>query len=184
MNVLVSTQRVFDNLGWPGALGVILVLLAGGVMGFVVQPQAARLAELKRENVSLKTRIEQAAQSGIPETGGQAQLAQFYDFFSGTTSTEWLDKLYAAAAAQNLILEQGTYRMTPAQAGKLLRYQITLPVKGSYLQIRQFVTQTLLEVPVAALDDISFKRDAIGATPLEASIKFTLFLGADSGGGK
>ena len=182
MNALALLRRGLINIGWPGALGIVLVLLAGGTTLFVVQPKVAQLAALKRENVSLKTRIEQAAKSGIPETGSQAQLAEFYGFFSGTATTEWLNKLYAAAAAQNLALEQGAYRLTPDKTGKLLRYQITLPVKGSYLQIRQFVMQALLDVPVAALDDIDFKREAINASQLEARIKFTLFLGADGGG--
>jgi len=55
-------------------------------------------------------------------------------------------------------------------------------VKGSYLQIRQFVAQALNDVPVAALEDINFKREAIGATEVETRIKFTLFLGVDSVG--
>ena len=182
MNPLIVLRRVFRHLGWPGVLGVALALLAVAVTLSVVQAKTTRLAELKRESVSLKTRIEQAAKSGIPETGSQAELAQFYDFFAGAHLTEWLNKLYAAAAAQKLVLEQGEYRITPDKSGKLARYQITLPVKGSYLQIRQFVAQALADVPVAALEDINFKRETIGTTQLEARIKFTLFLGADSVG--
>ena len=107
------------------------------------------------------------------------ELNKFYGFFSGTPLTEWLNKLYAAAAAQQLVLEQGEYRLSSDKTGKLARYQVTLPVKGSYLQIRQFVDQALIDVPVAALDDINFKREAIGATQLEARIKFTLYQGAN-----
>jgi len=69
--------------------------------------------------------------------------------------------------------------LSPDKTGKLARYQVTLPVKGSYVQIRQFVDQALIDVPVAALDDINFKREAIGATQLEARIKFTLYVGAN-----
>ena len=87
--------------------------------------------------------------------------------------------MYAAAAAQKLVLEQGEYRLSSDKTGKLARYQVTLPVKGSYLQIRQFVDQALIDVPVATLDDINFKREAIGATQLEARIKFTLYGGAN-----
>ena len=175
-------RRAFHHLAWPGVLGVALALVALLVTLSVVQTKTTRLAELKRESASLKTRIEQAAKSGIPETGSQEELARFYDFFADTHLTEWLNKLYAAAAAQKLVLEQGEYRITPDKSGKLARYQITLPVKGSYVQIRQFVAQALADVPVAALEDINFKRETIGATQLQARIKFTLFLGADSAG--
>ena len=182
MNPVIIARRAFHHLGWPGVLGVALVLLSAVVTLSVVQAKTTRLAELKRDSASLKTRIEQAAKSGIPQTGRQEELAKFYDFFADNRLTEWLNKLYAAAAAQELVLEQGEYRITPDKSGKLARYQITLPVKGTYVQIRQFVAQALADVPVAALEDINFKRETIGATQLEARIKFTLFLGADSAG--
>ncbi|WP_413439160.1 hypothetical protein ACFDAU_06380 [Sulfuriferula sp. GW1] len=180
MNALsAALRRLYDSLGWPGVAGLLLLLLAAGMTLSMVQPRTAQLAELQRANLSLKTRIEQAARSGIPATGSQDDLSRFYGFFEGAEATPWLDKLFAAAAAQDLVLTQGEYRMTPDRTGKLTRYQITLPVKGSYAQIRRFVAQTLTQVPVAALDDISFKRETIGAAQLEAHIKLTLFLRAD-----
>lgn len=176
---MAAWRRALAVLGWPGVLGLALLVGAAGVYLTVVQDRAERLAELKRESASLKSRIERAAKSGIPETGSVEELNKFYGFFSGTPLTGWLNKLYAAARAQKLVLEQGEYRLNPDKTGKLVRYQVTLPVKGSYLQIRQFVDQALIDVPVAALDDINFKREAIGATQLEARIKFTLYGGAN-----
>lgn len=176
---MATSRRALAFLGWPGVLGLALLVGAASVYLTVVQDRTARLAELKRESASLKSRIERAAKSGIPETGSVEELNKFYGFFSGTTLTEWLNKLYAAAGAQKLVLEQGEYRLSLDKTGKLARYQVTLPVKGSYLQIRQFVDQALIDVPVAALDDINFKREAIGATQLEARIKFTLYGGAN-----
>lgn len=176
---MAASRRAVAFLGWPGVLGLALLLGAAGVYLTVVQDRTARLAELKRESASLKSRIERAAKSGIPETGSVEELNKFYGFFNDTPLTEWLNKLYAAAAAQQLVLEQGEYRLSSDKTGKLARYQVTLPVKGSYLQIRQFVDQALIDVPVAALDDINFKREAIGATQLEARIKFTLYGGAN-----
>ena len=176
---MAAARRALAFLGWPGVLGVALLLGAAGVYVTVVQDRTARLVELKRESASLKSRIERAAKSGIPETGSVEELNKFYGFFRGMPLTAWLDKLYAAAAAQKLVLEQGEYRLSQDKTGKLSRYQVTLPVKGTYLQIRQFADQALLDVPVAALDDINFKREAIGATQLEARIKFTLYVGAN-----
>lgn len=177
-SLLSNARRAWIYLGWPGLLGLLLLLGALSGYATLVQDRAAKLAELKRESATLKLRIELAAKDGIPETGSAAELNKFYGYFSGTTLTEWLNKLYAAAAAQNLVLELGEYRLTADQSGKLARYHVTLPVKGNYLQIRQFVDQALIDVPVAVLDDINFKREAIGATQLEARIKFTLYVGA------
>ena len=184
MNALVIWRRAMNLLAWPGLLGLALLLLAVGIFLYQVQPKTTRLEQLKQNSVSLKLRIDQVAKSGIPETSDQDELNKFYGFFTGTSLSEWLNKLYAAAAAQQLVLEQGEYRIIPSKNGKLARYQITLPVKGNYLQIRQFIAQALTDVPVAALEEISFKRETIGATDVETRIKLTLFLSADSVGKK
>lgn len=180
MNARVIWRRAMASLAWPGILGLALLLLTAGVYWYQVQPKTTRLAQLKQNSISLKLRIDQVAKSGIPETSDQEELNKFYGFFVGTSLSDWLKKLYAAAAAQQLVLEQGEYRITPSKNGKLARYQITLPVKGNYLQIRQFVAQALNEVPIAALEEINFKRETIGATEVEARIKLTLFLSVES----
>jgi len=184
MNLFQRWYRVQNMLAWPGLLGVALVLIALGVYVYQVLPQTERLAQLRRDNASLKERIERVAKTGIPETSDQEELAKFYGFFANTPLSDWLNKLYAAAADNDVVLEQGEYRITPSKNGKLSRYQITLPIKGSYLQIRKFVAEALNEVPVASLDDISFKREAIGNTQVETRIKITLFIAADSVGKK
>lgn len=184
MNVQALWRRAVTLLAWPGLLGLALLLLAAGIFLYQVQPKTARLTQLKQDSASLKLRIEKIAKSGIPETSDQDELNKFYGYFSGTSLSEWLNKLYAAAAAQQLVLEQGEYRISPSKNGKLARYQITFPIKGNYLQIRQFVAQALTDVPIAALDEISFKREAIGATEVETRIKLTLFLSIESVGNK
>lgn len=180
MNATMIWRRTLALLALPGLLGLGLLLFTAGIYWYQVQPKTTRLAQLKQDSTSLKLRIAQVAKSGIPETSDQDTLIKFYGFFSGPSLSEWLDKLYAAAAVQQLVLEQGEYRITPSKNGKLARYQITLPVKGNYLQIRKFVAKALNDVPIAALEEISFKREAIGSTEVETRIKLTLFLSADS----
>ncbi len=67
-----------------------------------------------------------------------------------------------AAARQSISLEQGEYKLLGSRGERLAAYQINLPIKGSDLQIRNFVAEVLNEVPVAALEDVSFQRQAIG----------------------
>lgn len=163
-------------VGWPGAVGIALLVAAVGLYGVVLTERSAKLATLKKEGASLRERIDRAAKSGIPVSSSADELQKFYGFFATGGATDWLDKLYAAADTAGLTLDQGEYRTVPDKTGKLIRYQVTLPVKGSYGQIRRFVDLALVEVPIASLDDISFKREAIGATQLEARVKLTLFL--------
>lgn len=182
MNAASILRRVFDQVGWPGMLGMALLLGAGVMTVTDVLPKKAQVSQLQQENISLKKRIAQAAQSGIPMAGNEDDLARFYGFFDSGSTTSWLEKLYAAAASQNLQLLQAEYSLKQDPESKLMRYQISLPVHGSYPQIRRFVAQILTDVPIASLDDISFKRESVTEAVLEAHIKLTLFLSADSVG--
>ena len=92
---------------------------------------------------------------------------------------DWLEKIYAAAARQSISLEQGEYKLLGSSGERLVAYQINLPIKGSDLQIRNFAAEVLNSVPVAALEDISFQRPAIGGSAVEAKVRLMLYLRVD-----
>jgi hypothetical protein len=54
-----------------------------------------------------------------------------------------------------------------------VRYEIMLPVSGSYPQIRDFLKRALTEIPVLSLDSISVKRSD---QALQAEMRLTLHL--------
>lgn len=84
--------------------------------------------------------------------------------------------LFAVAAKVPLALHRAEYRFGTNQEGGFHTYQITLPVKGTYEEILRFCDLTLLAIPFASLDEISFKRESIAASTLDANLRFTLYL--------
>ena len=62
---------------------------------------------------------------------------------------------------------------------KLARYEMALPVRGKYSQVRGFVADALRAVPAMALVDIAIKREGVDSELLEASLKFNLYLSED-----
>lgn len=91
--------------------------------------------------------------------------------------------LFALAAKSGLVLRQGEYKAAFERNARLHTYQVTLPVKGSYGAIWQFALGALRAIPFAALDEISFKRDAIGEAEVEARLRITLYLQGRPGEG-
>lgn len=87
-----------------------------------------------------------------------------------------LGDVQVAAAHNGLSLEKGEYRLLRDAQFPLARYQITLPVSGSYAQVRGFVNEVLDRVPSAALEDLTMKRESIGAPQLESRVRLVLFL--------
>ena len=86
-----------------------------------------------------------------------------------------LRDIHAAAEKETLVLERGEYRLIEEAGLDLLRYQITLPVKGSYASINAFVRRVLRDVPSLALDGISLQRQNAGEAAIEAQVRVSVF---------
>ncbi|HZN85726.1 MAG TPA: hypothetical protein VFB53_02970 [Burkholderiales bacterium] len=168
-------RRALRRLGAPGIAG-IGVLAACAAMFFSAQlPLEARLAAAR---AALAAEEERAARGGAPLTP-EAGLAAYYKFFAtGVGHERQLERLFALARQSQLQLLQGAYRYQREPGERLARYEVALPVRGSYAQIRRFLAAALNEIPVASLDRIAFERKRAADSQVEANIRFTLFLDA------
>jgi Tfp pilus assembly protein PilO len=179
---LLRAQRWLLHLSREGLLAIALSVVAVGFALLVMPPALTHLGQLQADVSSLHDRIRNAARhlNDSPEAPVE-QLAAYYRFFpAAISSTRWLDSIYRNASNLGLHLEQGDYRPTIEPGGRLLRYQITLPIKGNYLQIRKFVANLLSEIPIASLDYISFERHRVGEPMVSAKIKLSLYLNPEA----
>lgn len=167
------------RLGLFGAVGMALLGACVLFYAIAVLPLASESAALQREIAEIdQARDAQRAGTRTEAASPAEQLAQFYRFFPGRDqAADRVAVLYSIAAGHGVLLDQGTYRMVPDRGGKLWRYEVTLPVKGDYPQLRKFLSQALAEMPHLALDRVSFQRQKAGDATLEAQIKLTFFFG-------
>ena len=56
------------------------------------------------------------------------------------------------------------------------RYEIALPLAGDYAQIRAFLENALLEVPVLSLDQLSFRRKRSNDLAVETDARLSLHI--------
>ncbi len=169
-------------LGWPGvlALGVLAVLPAFYLS--TIRPLQAHMDEVRH---SVARQLKEEAFAGKQNRGGRhgtdEQLAEYYRFFPPVRSApQWLEKLVALAESRGLSLDQGEYHFAPDKEGRLVRFQMTLPVRGEYPQIRRFLAALPDEIPVVALERVQFERQSISDTEVEARIRLALYLGRSS----
>lgn len=117
-----------------------------------------------------------------PPPSADQNLAHFHASLGERSKVErQLKTLFSLAAKNGLALRQGEYRSSQDRAGRFLTYQITLPVTGRYGAIWQFAFDALRALPHASLDDVGFRRDAIGSDTVEARLRLTLYLAATPG---
>jgi len=102
-------------------------------------------------------------------------LRRFYALFP--TSSELnaqVERLHRLARGTGLDLAQGEYRLERRTNG-LWAYRVTLPVRGGYGQLRDFLSAVLKDMPVASIDALRFERKRAADTQLEAQVRLTLY---------
>jgi len=82
--------------------------------------------------------------------------------------------LHRLARGARLDVAQGEYRLERRPTG-LWAYRVTLPVRGSYAEVRNFVSAVLKDMPTASLDSVRVERRKADDAQLEAQLRFTLY---------
>ncbi|PMZ58133.1 pilus assembly protein PilO, partial [Pseudomonas sp. GW247-3R2A] len=128
-------------LGMPGLAGLAMLLLAlawalGGLMPDWNSLQT--LSQQTREAGEYLAKVEDGSVAApvVP----QRQLDDFRSKLpSQPQATVAIDKIYALAAQEHITLARGEYSLGIDPKTHLARYQILLPVRGSYPQLRRFL---------------------------------------------
>jgi Type II secretion system (T2SS), protein M subtype b len=171
-------HRLGRRMSLPAAAA--LMVLAINVMVFVslVAPALERRSALSLELETMRNES-RSSEAVVTKTRSPADdLALFYGALARLeTAPDLLQKLHETAGLQQLKVEKAEYRPVADPGGKITRYQIVLPARGTYPAVRKFLALAGREVPGLALDGINFQRQKIGDEQLQAQIKFTLFLG-------
>jgi Tfp pilus assembly protein PilO len=169
------------SLGWSGVLGLGLLVLACGFYFSTLPSDQSRLDDLRQQIAKARDQRAAPADAAAGPATPADRLTAFYGFFPQPGDLPGLlQKVFTAAKAQGLQLEHGEYRVLGNNEGALTQYQITLPVRGTYPQIRKFVDAAMAEVPSLALDSIQFDRQKVGDSTLDANVKMAVYLGKKS----
>src|SRR5438105_3234593 len=165
-----QVSRLREELGATGVAALCLFALAGVFMAFVLQP-------LKEQNRVLEARAGISRDLGAVSSVNTAEkLGAVYQYLEKPeATTDWLAKLYAIGKATGVELQSASYKNQPS-AGRLERYEIVLPLTGSYTQMREFLKRALAEIPVLSLDQISLKRDNRREGTVHAELHLTLHM--------
>lgn len=173
-----TARHWLHRMGWPGVLGIGILAMCPAFYLSTIRPEQARLDSARHSVSRLHEQLALAGKSpnGV-EHSPEDQLAEFYSKFPQEgCSPQWMEKLVALAASRGLTLNDGEYKATHERVGKLVRYQMTLPVMGEYPQIRKFLTDLPGALPVVALENVQFERKKVADPNVEAKIKLVLYL--------
>ena len=184
------------NGRWLG-YGAGVVLIASAVFIWVqVLPLRAQVAQLEADIASATT----SATTGVDQEADKSDthVAPLQESIADLRDrTAILDGMVEAASKHNLYLLQAQYQwlnkppgITSANSADgssarslearpdqtIYALQWSLPVKGSYRDIREYVGHLLQANPSLALESIALNRDGPMGPRLQADLRFTLYL--------
>jgi hypothetical protein len=175
----LQTRLALSRLGWSRFVAALLAL-AGAACWLAWIPAQhsdanAQATAIERQRMAL--RAPRVARRETPAAPAQANLMAFYAALGTRQHAErQIGTLFELARKSGLVLSKGDYTWAYDRNSQVYAYQVLLPVAGPYGAVRRFCEQVLLTIPYASLDEITFKREAIGSGSLDARLRFTLFL--------
>jgi hypothetical protein len=161
--ILLKLRR---ELGVIGLAGIALLAGALAFSSLVVKP-------LEEQNISLRHKALGRGAPAPANAQSAEKVAKVYEHLKMEQGpTDWLAALHGISAATGVKLKSANYRTQKAE-GRIVRYEIALPVSGSYGQIRDFLKRSLAEIPVMSVDSVAMKREG---SAIHAELRLTLHM--------
>jgi hypothetical protein len=171
---LVLRYALVRRIGWPGAVGILMLVLTLFVALAIAPRWEKNAGEIKLQTgVALvdlnRARLEHRVQPKTSE-----QLRRFSAWFPTIDRNAGdLRRLMEQAQLAKLDLVKGEYRISDAQGAAFVSYEVVLPVKASYDTLRGFIAGVLNAIPNASLAELHIERTAVNSTIQDARIHFT-----------
>jgi hypothetical protein len=179
MNMLATRHRALyalRRIGVPGWLGLACGAAASAALLLVVLPAMAQRDRLDAEIAASQEKLSNCT-TGSVELSPAQRLASFYgDFPTAERVPDELERLFKFAEAHRIELDTGEYAFVRAQGGRLDQFRITLPIKGSYPEIRAFAAEALESVPALSLESLALRREKVAEATVDGRVVFLMFV--------
>ncbi|MGQ3094684.1 MAG: hypothetical protein ACT6RP_14615 [Roseateles sp.] len=161
-------DRIARLLGWPGLFGLAALLLAVAA-AVLSQRWDARAARLQAEARELRAKARPAAAvASVPVSVQQWQAT----LPSSGSRQQRLADLLELSIRLDLSGARTEHRLATSEG--LERLRVTMPVTGSYAQVRRFVSAALAHDPALSLDALKLRRVSPLAADVDAELQWSL----------
>jgi hypothetical protein len=172
-----------EAFGIAGILGLGLLAFCAAFYAGTIRPAESRLAELRRE----MARLEQLDARRMREDAGpdgsslEERLQDFYGLLAAEQAIgEIIEAIDATARRYGVVLRQGSYRFSREEGARAGRYEVTYTAQTPYFRARIFLHEVLRDLPMLALDEVSFQRQQPASGTPEMSARFSILVRRDS----
>lgn len=175
--VLLRAQalHVAQVLGPLGLSGLGLLLVAVFVSTVVLPGLESAAAVRTGELAALRARLDRLQAAGgaaarAAREGADPVGAVVDQLPTAAELTRFVDAVHTLAARRGAAVARTEYRVQPSLQGRALRYQLVLPARGTYPQLRGWLDAVLAEHPTASLEELQMVRSTEGQSVLDARV--------------
>ena len=159
--------------GWPGLAGVVL-LVAAIALAFISRQWQQETVTLQDQAKALTAQLK--AQPVLAAAPGRnlARADWLASLPSGAQRQQRLADLLELALRQGLIVTRTEHRLSVDADAGLERLVVSMPVGGSYAQLRSFIELALQQDPGLSLDSLKLSRATPQAAQVDADLIWSL----------
>ncbi len=170
---VVLIARLVGHLGWPGVVGMCLMFAALATLALAAQHRrserevlAAQIGAADAQSNTLASRGErQGSDIRLPPTSDIPLL---------------LTRIQRAAVQAGLGWPRADYQFNAASDDAPASIDVQCALKGSYPNLRRFVTSLLQDSPTLNLREFRLSRSNANASEVDAKIAIVVFLAGES----
>lgn len=160
------------RLGSQGMAAILLALAAVSLYPLSIAPSLDAIAAT-RQRLSVPRPLRPPIVVPLPSDGIERLRSALAD---ERQFPDRLDRLVGYAGEYSLSLNDGAYSVAREARGRIVRYEVTLPLHGSYPQVRRFLSAVLSRELAVALLDVQFRRAKVSDPALDATVKLAYFM--------
>jgi len=171
-----SIGRALRSLGLPGAAALVC-LAAAAVLALQVTPSWEAQAE---ELAVQQAQLRRSWRAQGPALGADTPTRFLAALPPAGERQQRLADLLEIGVRLGLEIQRSEQRLVPDAGSGLERLRVSLPVQGSYAQLRQYLGAALAHDPALSLDSLHLRRSQRESPVLQADLVWTLHSRADA----
>jgi Tfp pilus assembly protein PilO len=170
--ILPRIQFTLNNLGW--------YVLLGSIFWIASIWMAYTLVDEFHKGRNIEAEFAQPLQRTVlnrRQLGGSDLAQRFYSVLPKKNEIDELSKVILLEAdGMGLQFERAEFNEIKNSDSVLMQHQIKLPVRGSYVQVRQFLNRLLNTQPALALTEFQVQRKDVLSDLVDANLVLTIYL--------
>jgi hypothetical protein len=165
-----------QKLGHLGVIGISVFLFSLVAMISANLPLHQQISSQSVELEGARAAAGGRNRSGQRETEAGTAQRLVDELPTQNDLPQILGKISSIATEAGMALERGSYEFSATESSSISSYRLSLPVRGSYPQVRKFIEETLAAIPVVALESMRVDRNDVSDQFVIADLEFAVLV--------